>query len=100
MAPGSVVGCVEDTLDIWVVVRFHFCTHEVNWMISNFPVGFLLLVFWVPWAHFFLIFWGLGTRSAIHRFSGGALEVLRLRDHGQVRVTWRARYLRSLITDC
>ena len=35
VAPGAVVGCAENIINIVVFVRFHFFTYLVNWMISN-----------------------------------------------------------------
>ena len=63
MVLGSVVGCVENIANTVVFVRFHFFKYLVNWLISNRLLGVLLVGFWVPWAHFFLIFDGLGSRS-------------------------------------
>ena len=63
MVPGSVVGWVENIVNGMVLVRFHFFTYLVNWLISNRLLSVFLVGFWVPWAHFFLIFEGLGSRS-------------------------------------
>ena len=53
MVPGSVVGCVENIVNIVVFVRFHFSTYLVNWLISNRLLGVFLVACWVHWAHFF-----------------------------------------------
>ena len=53
MIPGSVVGCAENIVNTLVLVRFHFFTYSVNWLISNRLFGVFLVAFWVPWAHFF-----------------------------------------------
>ena len=53
MMPGSVVGCVGNKANTEVLVRFHFFTYLVNWMISNRLWDVLLVAFWVPWIHFF-----------------------------------------------
>ena len=53
MVPGSVVGCVENVVNTVVFVRFHFFTYLVNWLISNRLLDVFLVVFLVPWAHFF-----------------------------------------------
>ena len=53
MVPGSVVGCVENIINIMVFVRFHFFTYLANWLIFNRLLGVFLIGFWVPWAHFF-----------------------------------------------
>ena len=53
MVAGSVVGCAENIIDTVVFVRFYFFTYSVNWMISDPLLDVFLVVFWVPWAHFF-----------------------------------------------
>ena len=35
MKPGSVVGCAENIVNAMVLVRFHFFTYLVNWVIFN-----------------------------------------------------------------
>ena len=52
MMPGSVVGCAENLVNTVVVVRFHFFTYSVNWMISNRLLDVFLAAFWVPWLTF------------------------------------------------
>ena len=62
--PGSVVGCAENIANTVVFIRFHFFTYLVNCMISNRLLDVFLLVFWVPWIHFFwcLQVWGVGLK--------------------------------------
>ena len=52
MVPGSVVGCIENILNIMVFVRFHIFTYFVNWLISNRLLGVFLKGFGVPWVYF------------------------------------------------
>ena len=52
MMPGSVVGCAENIANTVVFVRFHFFTYLMNWLISNRLLGFFLVGFWIPGAHF------------------------------------------------
>ena len=47
MVPRSVVGCVENILNIVVFVRFHFFTYLVNCLISNRLLGVFLVACWV-----------------------------------------------------
>ena len=53
MVPGSVVGCVENIVNTWAFVMFHFFMYLVNWLISNRLWGVFLVGFGLPWAYFF-----------------------------------------------
>ena len=72
MMPGSVVGRAENIANAAVFVRFHFLRYLMNWMIFNWFLDVFLVVFWVPWSHFFrfLLVWGVGLK--IHDFRGVA----------------------------
>ena len=70
MVPGSVVGCVENIINILVFVRFHFFTYLVNWLISNRLLGVFLVACWVNWAHFFSFLRVRGVGLKVDDFLG------------------------------
>jgi hypothetical protein len=61
-ATRMVVGCVGNLLNIVVLVRFHFLSYLVNWMMFNRLLELFFVAFWVS---FFLICKGLGSKLEI-----------------------------------